>query len=134
MDNTPEPKQVCDDFADGVGDLYLRVHAKPNDLAYVFPKHQANEKAIFLVNSRKLASTSTVFRDMLAIGQEVDDEVIDLEEHPALVRTLLRFIFMPVEAIHELPSFPLQAYFDCWNMFDKYDMIYLQSLIEQYLM
>lgn len=135
MGDTPEPEQVCDDFADDVANLRVRVQTSVKDLVYKFPDHQANQSVVFRVNSAKLAASSQVFRDMLTVGRDGENDTILLDEPPALVKTLLKFIFKPVETINELPGHTSpEALRDCWNMADKYDMIYLQSLIEQYIM
>lgn len=128
---------VCDDFADGVGDVLLRATQRLNsDVTYIFPTHQPNETVLFRVDSRKVASSSRVFRDMLLCAKQAENDVIDLEEHPALVKTLLDFVFKPLETIDVWSTrlYSADALIDCWIMFEKYDMVYLQILFEQLIM
>ena len=129
--------RVCDDYADGVGDVLLRATQRPNsDVNYIFPTHQPNETILFRVDSRKLASSSRVFRDMLLCAKQAENDVIDLQEHPALVKTLLDFVFKPLESVDVWSTclYSTDALIDCWTMFEKYDMACLQILFEQLIM
>jgi hypothetical protein len=101
---------------------------------------QATTTYLFRVHRNKLAAASTFFRDMFEVLDVKNTEptedvpVLDLQEEPSVVRSLLGGAYNDLALLASLGSSEWRAIFEVYQAANKYGLYLLRSYTQALLM